>query len=68
MDTRKHLKIKIKARTTNTFTTNSKPVSYETIKRRYLISLQKGINKPLKEHLLQVNQASFQSQKTMYWF
>ena len=52
----------------NMFTTNSKPVSYETIKRRHLISLQKGINKPLKEHLLQVNQASFQSQKTMYWF
>ena len=37
-------------------------------KKRCLIGLQKGVNKGLKGHLLQVNQASLRSQKSIYQF
>ncbi|ERJ76963.1 hypothetical protein HMPREF9148_01545 [Prevotella sp. F0091] len=33
----------------------------KSCKKRCLIGLQKGVSKTSKEHLLQVNQASFQS-------
>jgi len=35
-------------------------------RKRHLIELQKGVSKSSKGHLLQVNWASFRSQKSMY--
>ena len=49
----------------NRFANSSQSVGYQTVRKRCLIGLQKGVGNTLREHLLQVNQASFRSQKTM---
>jgi len=38
------------------------------VSKRCLIGLQKGVSKTSKGRLLQVNWASFRSQKSMFWF
>ena len=38
----------------------------KTLCKRCLVRLQKGVSQTSKEHLLQVNQASFRSQKSMF--
>ena len=40
----------------------------KSYKKRCLVRVQKGVSKTSKGHLLQVNQASFQSQKITYRF
>ena len=45
--------------------TGSQSIGYRAVRKRCLIGLQKGVGNTLKEHLLQVNQASFRSQKSM---
>ena len=50
------------------FITSSQSTGYQVILKRCLIGLQKGVSNTLKEHLLQANQASFRSQKSMCQF
>ena|GEM_PF-5304475 len=50
------------------FVTSSQSIGYKSILKRCLIGLQKGVGNTLIEHLLQVNQASFRSQKGMCQF
>ncbi len=50
------------------FITSSQSTGYQVILKRCLVGLQKGVSNTLKEHLLQANQASFRSQKSMCQF
>ena len=48
--------------------TSSQSIGCQAVPKRCLIGLQKGVGNTLIEHLLQVNQASFRSQKGMCQF
>ena len=50
------------------FITSSQSNGYQVILKRCLIRFQKGVSNTLKEHLLQANQASFRSKKSMCQF
>ena len=45
--------------------TSSQSIDYRSVRKGCLIGPQKGVGNTPKEHLLQVNQASFRSQKSM---
>ena len=57
----KCLQIKAKTHIKSKFATNSKSITYKAVQEKVLNWTSKG-------RLLEANWASFQSQKTMYWF